>query len=156
YPRPLARIRRIGFESRYEQGWAGQTPAQYGPVPVQTCLLEFPRLSIGAQGMPSDQVRLRRDEVEKPLVPKPTRRLPVHFQDRRLEEENMAAVLQGSHVGIERLPVIADQRQPAGGSELLRHVAQLQDRCRGVPAQRLDRLTLAQGLQEPDAAAVSI
>jgi hypothetical protein len=40
-----------------------------------------------------------------------------------LKEEDMAAVFQSGHVGIERLPVVADQRQPAGSSELLWYVA---------------------------------
>ena len=37
---------------------------------------------------------------------------------------------------------------------MLRHIAEFQDGRGGVPALGLDRLALAQGLQEPDAAAV--
>ena len=44
----LARERRIGFKPGHEQGRAGQTPAQNRPAPIQTRLLEFPGLSIGA------------------------------------------------------------------------------------------------------------
>ena len=72
--------------------------------------------------MPVDQMQACGDEVENLLVPKPTRRLAVHFQGRRLEEEDMAAVFQSSHIGVERLPVIADERQPASGGELGRHI----------------------------------
>ena len=156
HSRGLAREREIGLESGHEQGRAAQTPAQHGPPPVQARLLELRGLAIGAQRMLADQMQAGGHEVENLLIPKPTRSLAMHFQGRRLEEEDMAAVLQGSHVGVERFPVVADQRQPTGSSELLGYLAQLQDRCQRVPAQGLDRLGLAQGLQEADAAAVGI
>jgi len=60
--------------------------------PVQACLLKLRGLAIGAQGMLCDQMEMRRHEVKDLLIPKPTRRLTVHFQSRRLEEQDMASV----------------------------------------------------------------
>ena len=114
---------------------------------AQAGSLQLPGLAVATQGMLPDQMQACGDEVKDLLVPKPTGRLAVHFQSCGLEEQDMAAVLQGSHVGVERLPVVADQRQAAVGSELWRHVAQFQEGSQRMPAQGLHRLGLAQSLQ---------
>src|SRR5262249_46742260 len=84
YPGGLAGEGPIRFEPGDEQGRATQTPAQHRAAPVQPRPLEFPGLSIGAQGMLADQVQLRRDKVEDLLVPKPQGGMYMHFQRRRL------------------------------------------------------------------------
>src|SRR6266851_6605609 len=101
-------------------------------------------------------MQMPRDEVEDLLIPKPRGRLAVDFQRGRLKEEDVAAVFQGSDIGIKRFPVVAHQRYPAGGGELRGHTPTLQDRRRRVPIQGLPRFGLTQGLQEANAAAIGI
>src|SRR5262249_13274717 len=87
------------------------------------------------------------DKIEDLLVPEPAGRLAVDFQGRRLKEQQVAAIFQGGHVGVERLPVVAHQRYPAGGRELPWDIASLQGRSRALPGERLGRFRLAQGLE---------
>ena len=58
------------------------------------------------------------DEIKYLLIPEPPSRLAMNFQRGRFKEQQVAAVFQGSHISVKRLPVIAYQRYSAGGGEL--------------------------------------
>src|SRR6516165_8073091 len=103
-----------------------------------------------------DQMESTGDEIEDLLVPKPTGCLAMHFERGRLEYQYMAAVFERGHVGIERLPVIADQGHPTGRGELGRNSPALKDRRGRVPTQGFGRFCVAEGFEQPDAAAIGI
>jgi hypothetical protein len=104
----------------------------------------------------AEQVQVLGDAVEDLLVPEPAGRLAVDLQRRRLEDEHVTAIFESSHVGVERLPVVAYQRQPTGGGELSWDALAVQDRRGRVPAQGLGSFGLAEGLEQADAAAVGV
>ena len=54
------------------------------------------------------------DPVEDLLIPEPGRRACVHFQRRRVEVQQMAAILQRGDMDVERLPGVGDDHDPAG------------------------------------------
>src|SRR5262249_56086485 len=96
------------------------------------------------------------DEGEDLLVPKPTGCLAMDFERRRFEDQDMAAVFQGGYVGIERLPVVADQGHVTARRKLCRNVTSLENRRGGVPAQNLGRFALTESLQESNAATIGV
>src|SRR5229473_6062838 len=68
----------------------------------------------------------------------------------------MAAIFQGDHIGVERLPSIAHQHYSTGGSELPRDAATLQGRGITLPRQRFRSLRLAECFEQANAGAVGI
>src|SRR5216683_1607950 len=103
-----------------------------------------------------DQMEMHCYEVENLLIPKPSSGPAMHFQRRRLEQQHMAAVLQGGHVGIERLPVIANHCDATLGGELQRNPLTLEDRCRRMPTQCFGWFGLTKCLQKANTAAIGV
>jgi hypothetical protein len=68
----------------------------------------------------------------------------------------MAAIFQGGHVGVERLPGVAHQRHAAGGGELARDATALQGRGIALPRQRFCPFRLTERFEQTNAAAVGI
>jgi hypothetical protein len=54
------------------------------------------------------------DKVENLLVPKPLRRLAMHFEGRRFKQQAVAPVFQGGHIRVERFPFVADDDHVTG------------------------------------------
>jgi hypothetical protein len=74
------------------QGGAGQEAAQDGLAPIESRLLKFPGVAVGAQRVVGDEVQLVPQEIKDLLVPKPQGGLAVDLQRRRLEEERRGQI----------------------------------------------------------------
>src|SRR5713101_2825180 len=96
------------------------------------------------------------DKVKDFLIPEPAGCLAMDLQRTRLEEQQVAAIFQGRHVVVERLPIIANQDDSAGGGELSGDTALAQGRSRRLPGYRLGPFRLAQSFEETNPQAVSI
>src|ERR1700687_3955558 len=106
--------------------------------------------------MRPDEVQVLGNKIKDLLIPEPPGRLEMDFLGRWLEEQQVAAIFQGGHVGVKRLPGVAHQRHPTGGSELSRDTAALQGRGIALPEQRFRPFRLTEGLEQANAATVGI
>src|SRR5262249_18993867 len=118
-------------------------PTQHPLPPIQTGLLEFPGMAIGTQGVLRDQVQVVGDKVEYLRIPEPAGRLSVDFERCGLEEKQMAAIFQGRHVGVKRLPGVTHERHPTGSCKLPWDAAPVQGWGLGLPSERLSFFRLA-------------
>src|SRR5260370_17235425 len=110
---------------------------------MQRGSLGFPCMVVGAHRMLGDQVQVIGDEVKYLFIPEPAGGMAMDFPRRRLKDEHMTAVFQGGHVGVEGLPVIAHQRHPVGGRELVWNALAVQDTASRLPTARFALLPSA-------------
>src|SRR6266581_426111 len=96
------------------------------------------------------------DKVKDLLVPKPAGCLAMDLQRTRLEEQQVAAIFQGGHVLVERLPIIPYQDDSAGGGELSGDAALSQGRSCRLPGYGFRLFRLAQGLEQANPQTVGI
>src|SRR5712692_4857660 len=113
-------------------------------------------MAVGAQGVLRHEVQVVTHKVKNLLIPKPAGCLAMDLLRTRLEEQQVAAIFQGRHVMVERLPIIADQDDSAGSGELSGDTALAQGRSRRLPGYRLGPFRLAQSFEETNPQAVSI
>src|SRR5216683_2220525 len=106
--------------------------------------------------MLGDQVQVVGHEIKYLRIPKPAGRVAVDLQRSRLEDEHMATVFQGGHVGVEGLPVVAHQGHSAGGGKSARDALAMQDTGGCVPTERFGLLRLGHALEQANAATVGI
>src|SRR5260370_39789139 len=90
------------------------------------------------------------------LVREPACRLAVNFQGTRLEDQQVAAILQGGHVLVECLPLIPYQDDSAGRGELSGDAALTQGRSCRLPGYGFRSFRLAQGLEQANPQTVGI
>ena len=142
-PRRFAGKRWVRTQLGDGQGRPRQAASQYRRPPVETCLLEFPGQDVGAQRGLLDQMQVRRHHIKDLLVPEPADGLAMNFQSTRSELQAVPAVFQGSHVGIQRGPLVGNNRDSTRGCKLARD-ARVARSCRRLPRHGLDRIGLAQ------------
>src|SRR5260370_9270003 len=102
------------------------------------------------------QMQVRRDKIKYLLIPKPTSCLAMTLQGAGFEDQEMAAIFEGGHVGVERLPSVAHQDHSAGRGELTRDATPLQGRGIAQPGQRFRPLCLRKRFKQADTASVGI
>ena len=68
----------------------------------------------------------------------------------------MSAIFQCGNVRIDRPPIVGDHHHPTFGGELTWNIAAIQGAGVALPAQRLDRIGLAQGFEQTNAATIAI
>src|SRR5260370_33607589 len=94
------------------------------------------------------EVQMIGDKIKELLVPEPAGCLAMDLQRTRLEDQQVAAIFQGGHVVVERLPIIPDQDDSAGGGELSGDVALSQGRSCRLPGYGFRSFRLTQGLEK--------
>ena len=112
-------------------------------MPVQSCLLQLPGEDLGAQGMVVGHMQVRCHEIENVLVPKPASSLAMNFERAGSELQAMTAVFQGSHIRVQRFPLVGDDGDPARRRELLGNAGTLACGHGRLPRHGLDLVRLA-------------
>src|SRR6266478_4666848 len=96
------------------------------------------------------------DKVKDFLIPKPAACLAVDLQGTRLEDQQVAAIFQGGHVLVERLPIIPYQDDSAGRGELSGDAALTQGWSCRLPGYGFRSFRLAQSLEQANPQTVGI
>src|SRR5882672_3145828 len=96
------------------------------------------------------------DKVKDLLIPEPAGCLAVDLQRARLKDQQVAAIFQGGHVIVERLPIIPYQDDSAGRGELSGDAALTQSRSCRLPGYGFRSFRLAQSFEETNPQPVSI
>ena len=87
-------------------------------VLVLVTLLATQLLNSAATIMTLGHRQVSGHEIENVLVPEPAGRLTMDFERAGGELQAMAAVFQGSHIRVQRLPLVGNDGHPAGRGEL--------------------------------------